>query len=194
MPDEDKNTLVIGNPDGPLRKILRSEAVKQQLDAAIRLFFLEDDFVSAITLAGAAERVLSDMQPRDGLLGVDAFSIRSLCNLYIEDNYSKQAADAFRKPYDLFRHADKSPQETFIINEDYVDFYIFISVMAFQFLFEKLSPSMRVFTSYTFMRKPQWLKPNSEMHKIVTTSKYDLRKVSKSRFYELAICHDSTGN
>ena len=63
-----------------IRKITRLEAVRDQLDSAFKVYFLWDDLVSAITLAGAAERVMSDMQPKDGIFGIDAASIRSIIN------------------------------------------------------------------------------------------------------------------
>jgi hypothetical protein len=95
------------------RKISSLDAVRDQINAAIRAYFLWDDLVSALTLAGAAERVLSDKQPADGILGVDAFSIRSMVNLYIEDEYQSKAAKLFRADYDFFRHADQKPQDDY---------------------------------------------------------------------------------
>ena len=61
------------------------------------MFFLWDELVSAVTLAGAAERVLSDLQPQDGIIGVDAHSIRSMINL--KEEHQKDAAKLFRKDY-----------------------------------------------------------------------------------------------
>ena len=45
-----------------IRNITRLEAVRDQLNTACKAYFLWDDLVSALTLAGAAERVRSDMQ------------------------------------------------------------------------------------------------------------------------------------
>ena len=56
-----------------MRMIARIDAARCQIDRAITAYF-EDDLVSALTLAGAAERVLSDWQRQDGLFGVDAYS------------------------------------------------------------------------------------------------------------------------
>lgn len=72
-----------------------------------------DDLVSAITLAGVAERVMSDMQPQDGIFGVDAASLRSMVNLYIKPEHQKAAGAMFRADYDFFRHADKVKQEEY---------------------------------------------------------------------------------
>jgi hypothetical protein len=74
------------------KTVTRFDAVSSQINSAIRMFFLWDDLVSAVTLAGAAERVLSNLQPQDGIVGVDAYSIRSMVNLYIKDEHRREAA------------------------------------------------------------------------------------------------------
>jgi hypothetical protein len=115
----------------PKRKITRRGAVRDQINSAIRAYFLWDDLVSALTLAGAAERVLSDRQPADGLLGVDAFSLRSMVNLYIREEYQSEAATLFRKDYDFFQHADRKPQDDYEFSEEWVDFLLLVAIGAF---------------------------------------------------------------
>ena len=87
--------------------------MRDELDSAFKAYFLWDDLVSAITLAGAAERVMSDMQPQDGIFGVDAASVRSIINLYIKPEHQKDAAKLWRADYDFFRHADKKKQSDY---------------------------------------------------------------------------------
>src|SRR4030081_1382952 len=108
------------------RKLTRLEAVSDQIDSAIRVFFLWDDLVSALTLAGAAERVMSDLQPQDGIFGVDATSIRSAINLHVLPEYQKRAAALFRKDYDFFRHADRNPQGDYELKEPSAEYLLFI--------------------------------------------------------------------
>src|SRR5271165_120360 len=119
------------------REISRLDAVCNQINSAIRAYFLWDDLVSALTLAGAAERVLSDKQPADGILGVDAFSIRAMVNLYIEDAYQSKAAKLFRADYDFFRHADQKPQDDYEFSERWVDFQLLLSIGSYEFLGQK---------------------------------------------------------
>jgi hypothetical protein len=97
------------------------------------MFFLWDDLVSAVTLAGAAERVLSDLQPQDGIIGIDAHSIRSMINLYIKEGHHKDAAKLFRKDYDFFRHADRDAAQSYELKENSVAWLIFISYVPSSF-------------------------------------------------------------
>ena len=47
-------------------KVSKQDAATHQLDAAIRLF-LEGDYLSTLTLAGAAEEILGSLSPRAGM-------------------------------------------------------------------------------------------------------------------------------
>src|SRR5277367_858560 len=125
------------------RKITRLDAVRDQIDSAIRAYFLWDDLVSALTLAGAAERVMSDLQPQDGIIGVDAWSIRSMVNLHIKTEHQKKAAALFRADYDFFRHADLKPQADYELNETTVDFFLYAAIGAYEFLGRKKTTQMK---------------------------------------------------
>ena len=112
---------------------------------------------SALTLAGAAERVLSDKQREDGLLGVDAFSIRSMINLHISEEYHREAAKYFRRDYDFFRHADRKPQEDDEFSEEWVDFLLFLAIGGFEFLGQKKSDEMWTYINWFAMKYPERL-------------------------------------
>jgi hypothetical protein len=144
------------------KTVSRFDAVREQINSAIRLFFLWDELVSAVTLAGAAERVLSDLQPQDGIFGVDAHSIRSIVNLYIKEGHHKDAAKAFRKDYDFFRHADRNiTQNSYELKESSVAWLIFTSIISFESLKQKKTMEMRGFYYWLMAHNPHWLKPNA---------------------------------
>jgi hypothetical protein len=109
-----------------IRTITRLEAIRDQLDSAYKAYFLWDALVSALTLAGAAERVLSDLQRRDGLFGVDPYSIRSIVDLYIKPEHQKDAAKLYRADYDFFGHADVNKDNTYELKEEVVEFWLFV--------------------------------------------------------------------
>jgi hypothetical protein len=144
------------------KTISRFDAVREQISSAIRLFFVWDELVSAVTLAGAAERVLSDLQPQDGIFGVDAHSIRSMINLNIKEEHHKDAAKAFRKDYDFFRHADRTvTQNNYDLKESSVAWLIFTSIVSFEFLKQKKTMEMRAFYWWFMANNPHWLKPTA---------------------------------
>ena len=166
------------------KTVTRFDAVSEQISSAIRMFFLWDELVSAVTLAGAAERVLSDLQPQDGIIGVDAHSIRSMINLYIKEEHHKDAAKLFRKDYDFFRHADRNiTQNNYELRESSVAWLIFISVVAFEFLGQKKTMEMRAFAWWFMATNPNWLKANAPDLPLIVKLKEQISERSKREYF-----------
>jgi hypothetical protein len=138
-------------------------------------------------LAGAAERVLSDKQPADGILGVDAFSIRSMVNLYIEDEYQSKAAKLFRADYDFFRHADQKPQDDYEFSERWVDFLLLLSIGSYEFLGQKKTEDMIAFTYWFSMKYPHWLKKDHPFTELIKGMCEIAPNISKKDYY--MACH-----
>lgn len=169
------------------KAVTRFDAVSSQINSAIRMFFLWDDLVSAVTLAGAAERVLSDLQPQDGIVGVDAYSIRSMVNLYIKDEHRREAAERFRKDYDFFRHADRNAAESYELKESSVAWLIFMSLLAFEFLGQKKTMEMRAFTWWFMASNPNWVKPNAPDLALIMRLRENISKISKREYFLASI-------
>jgi hypothetical protein len=174
------------------RMVTRFEAVRDQINSAIRVFFLWDDLVSAITLAGAAERVLSDLQPQDGIFGIDAHSIRSMVNLYIKQEHQKEAGALFRRDYDLLRHADRDSTKDHEIKESKVTWLIFLSICAFEFLKQKKTMEMKAFFWWFFATHPQYLKADAPDLATIMKIKLQIAGLSKRQYY-LAFAYGSQG-
>ena len=165
------------------RTVTRFDGVRSQINSAIRMFFLWDDLVSAVTLAGAAERVLSDLQPQDGIIGIDAYSIRSMLNLYIKNEHQKEAAKAFRKDYDFFRHADRNAAESYELKESSVAWLIFISLAAFEFLKQEKTTEIRAFTWWFLASNPHWLKADAPDRSLIMKFSEQLSEMSKRQYF-----------
>lgn len=166
------------------KTVTRFDAVREQISSAIRMFFLWDELVSAVTLAGAAERVLSDLQPQDGIIGVDAHSIRSMINLYVKEEHHKDAAALFRKDYDYFRHADRNiTQDNYELKESSVAWLIWMSVVAFEFLGQEKTMEMRAFAWWFMATNPHWLKANAPDLPLIMEIKDQLAERSKCEYF-----------
>jgi hypothetical protein len=169
-----------------IRKITRLEAVRDQLDTAYKAYFLWDDLVSALTLAGAAERVMSDMQSQDGIFGVDAYSIRSIINLYIKSEYQKDAAKVYRAAYDFFRHADVNKQPDYELKQEVVEFSLFVSLCAFEHLQQKKTQAMRAYSHWFFIRNPNYVKSEAGRYAEIVRNLGTISKdMSKQDYYQL---------
>jgi hypothetical protein len=161
----------------------RFDAIRDQINSAIRMFFLWDDLVSAVTLAGAAERVLSDLQPQDGIIGVDAYSLRSMINLYIKAEHQKDAAKLFRKDYDFFRHADRNAAQSYELKESSVAWLIFISLTSFEFLGQKKTMKMRAFAWWFMATNPRYLKDDAPDRTRIMKLKEQISERSKREYF-----------
>jgi len=166
-----------------IKTVTRFDGVRDQIAAAIRMFFLWDDLVSAVTLAGAAERVLSDLQPQDGIIGIDAHSIRSMINLYIKEEHHKDAAKLFRKDYDFFRHADCDAAQNYELKESSVAWLIFISLCSFEFLGQKKTMEMRAFAWWFMATNPHWVKADAPDLALIMKLKEQILERSKREYF-----------
>jgi hypothetical protein len=144
--------------------------------------------VSAVTLAGAAERVLSDLQPQDGIFGIDAHSIRSMVNLYIKDDHQKEAAALFRHDYDFFRHADRDSKQGCELKDSKVMWLIFLSICAFEFLKQKKTMEMRAFFWWFMAAHPQYLRTDAPDMAAIVKVRELISELSKRQYYLAFVC------
>jgi hypothetical protein len=191
MEDDTLPDLLDSSPgsSGPSLTYNRLSATETQLDTAIRAYFLWDDLPSALTLAGAAERVLSDIQPKDGIFGVDAYSSQALVNLYIIDEHQRKALNLFRHTYDQLRHADR-PRDalhTIEINIAYAEFYILVAILGFRHVRRFTTSTMKAFFIWYVLNHPGHIRTDSELFDEVHSAGYELLNLPKPTFFELAI-------
>lgn len=99
-------------------KLMKLEVAVHQLDVAIRLF-LEGDYLSSLTLAGAAEEILGRLSEKAGL----PVAIKEIANFHRSDidpaipasKQDKTVADILNKARNAAKH---------IINVDDIDFVV----------------------------------------------------------------------
>lgn len=94
-----------------VKSISHMEAAAEQIDAAIELFF-SHRLLASITLAAAAERVLSDLLKSAGKSTSAETLKTTLENVLINEVEPKNIHKWRHQVYDWLRHADKHPQAT----------------------------------------------------------------------------------
>ncbi len=122
-------------PNWPRIKISKLEIAQQQLNAAIRGYFLESDPVPTLTLAGAAYEIVKD------LAGSDHKDIV----LDSPEEIGEGFFEAFRYPYSALKHADRKPDEILEFPTELAELYIYEAVDKYYFLVGKRSLEMFVF-------------------------------------------------
>jgi hypothetical protein len=184
----DINTGPINAENGEVRRYTRLDAAQFQLEMAVRALLQFDDPISALTLAGAAETVLSDLQPIDGIFGVDAWSIRAICNTHINTAHRKEAADLLRSAYNQLKHANKLPAHIHEIQETSVHIWLLLSIRAFTSLGGTASPILNAFKLWAMAARPEWISENdSPLIRSFAESSEWLRRAPKADAYRMIL-------
>jgi hypothetical protein len=89
-------------------KVTKLEVARDQLDAAIELFFLSDNTIAVHTLTAAAYNVLRDIARRDGS---DFPFIKTGFIETLKDSERSKVVAFLNAPENFFKHADRDPDE-----------------------------------------------------------------------------------
>jgi hypothetical protein len=87
-------------------KVTKLEVARDQLDAAIELFFLSDNAVAVHTLTAAAYNVLRDLARREGS---DFPFIKTGFIATLKDSDKNKVVAFLNGPENFFKHADRDP-------------------------------------------------------------------------------------
>lgn len=89
-------------------KVTKLEVARDQLDAAIELFFLSDNAIAVHTLTAAAYNVLRDIAKHDGS---DFPFIKTEFIATLKDSERSKIVAFLNAPENFFKHADRDPDE-----------------------------------------------------------------------------------
>jgi len=127
------------------------------------------------------------MQPQDGILGVDAYSIRAAINLYIKPGHQKETAKLFRKAYDFFRHADTDTRESYELKDIEVDSFLMLAVFSCENLGIKQTQFMEIFMWWLCIKYPNWLKKDDAAFiKMIEKLRVSVSVLSKKEYFLLS--------
>lgn len=141
------------------RIVSRMEAVEEQLDVAIDLFF-DGRFLASITLAAAAERVLSDLL-KDAGQPASADVLRTgleqgLLKAFPLKNFNRWRHEV----YDWLRHADRQPQATQEVTPCEALILIMCGILLFLRMKGHSTASMQRFRQYCLANVPTDTQPD----------------------------------
>lgn len=173
-----------------MAKIGKLDAAKRQLDAAIRMFFKNEDMLAIHTVSRAAFRVLFDLT-KEG----DAKKA-------LETHIKKVGPQRFNEETNFLKHADQDPAAE--IDENFQDFTeagIGMAIGLYKHHNSKLSPEMASFLVWSVFMRPGFYDLGDESNKFIEewrkASKTDPDKITAqeaSRLFGDAILHWSRLN
>jgi hypothetical protein len=129
------------------KMVSRMEAVEEQIDAAIELFFA-GRLLASITLAAAAEHVLSDLLKHAGLQ-TSADILRTDLEQVLMNKVQGISLHKWRhNVYDWLRHADKYPYATQDVSPYEAIMWIMCGVASFLKMKGQSTAAMQEFEKY----------------------------------------------
>lgn len=173
-----------------MAKIGKLDAAKRQLDAAIRMFFKNEDMLAIHTVSRSAFRLLFDLTK-------EGEAKRAL-----EAHIKKVGPQRFNAETNFLKHADQDPAGD--IEENFHEFTeagIGMSVGLYKHHDSKLSPEMASFLVWSAFMRPGFYDLNDESNKFIkewkSASETDPSKITgqdASRRFGDAILHWSNLN
>lgn len=146
-----------------MAKIGKLEAAKRQLDAAIRMFFRNEDMLAIHTVSRAAFRVLYDITEETN------------AKKALDTHIKKVGPKRFHEETNFLKHADEDPAAE--IDENFQDFTeagIGMAIGLYKSHDSTLSPEMASFLAWSALMRPGFYDLSDEANKMVD----DWRKAS----------------
>lgn len=139
------------------------DAAKRQLDAAIRMFFRNEDMLAIHTVSRAAFRVLFDITKENDVKKA------------LETHIMKVGPQRFNEETNFLKHADQDPATEIDDNfQDFTEAGIGMAIGLYKGHDSKLSPEMASFLVWSMLMRPGFYDLSDESNKLVE----DWRKAS----------------
>jgi hypothetical protein len=165
-------------------QVSKLDAAVKQLRTAIRLWFAEDDPVSAHTLAYAAYTVIEDVcksktPARDGLL----FDPQ-----YLQEGDRELFIKVYRHSGNFFKHADRDPNAVITFSPELTRIFFNYSLYGLWLAGEQVAAEeIAIFRAWTAFTQPQF---RTESERRIFSDAFlaqftpDVRSMKKQEFFE----------
>ena len=133
------------------REMIGMDAACRQLDAAILLWFQEEDAVPIHTLACSAFQMIQDINRHRG--GPELL----FDNLAIRDEFANFAKKYLYNQYNFFKQVDKDPEGNFEFNPSATEYLMVFSILGLNALGIKDNTLRSAFTAFFSLHNPDLL-------------------------------------
>lgn len=135
----------------PKMTVSKLDAASAQVDTSIKLWFSDQDPISAHTLACSAYQIVHDINRQVG------WEDLLYDSLVVKDEYRRMWVNTIKGPYNFFKHADKDMSETIQFDPDATEIFIMFTCKGLSLLKVKPSDDRTIFLTYTTLTKPDRL-------------------------------------
>ena len=143
------------NPEVEHLQLSRQEICQTEIKAAVRLFILDKDPISAHLLASAAIEIMTALS--DEKSGVGLNDVRALIkSSALSTDLSKEVFEGLLHPYNFLKHgsSDSNVKNDFSI--EFIVMTIYIAIHSYKLLFAELPTEMKVFYGMVQSWRIQW--------------------------------------
>lgn len=144
------------------------DAARRQTDAAIRLFFANEDPFAIHTIAAAAQRILRDIAEKRGNSQWHE-AVKQLIRPGMENRFWA----ATNKAANFLKHADSDADEILEVGEEVNDLTILSCCVYYTSLGFESTPEMRGFFSWHMVMYPELLLDSDPRKKVVSGHDFD---------------------
>jgi hypothetical protein len=172
---------------GILLHVSKLDAAHRQLQTAIRMWFYEDDYVSAHTLAYAAYEIIHTVSrlknPNRGDLLLDSSQVKP--------EKRKEFNQVFREAANFFKHADRDPDATIEFSPGLTELFIYFAIKGLGLCGVTLAHELTIFMFWLHVRAPEAMLPESTQEALIESGLINnlvqLRAMRQHEFFEACL-------
>lgn len=171
------------NPTGDFVTLDRREICRLEINAAIRLFLIDEDPIAAHLLASAASEIIEVLS--EGQEGIGLNSLRAaLKKAGVISDEQEELFQTLLHPYNFLKHSssDKTARNKFDVEVTVLTLYT--AIHGYKALFSDFSPEMRVFYGMVMSWRSHWWEGDPDFD-FETASKLKLAGLTRQEFCEV---------
>lgn len=134
-----------------MEQLTKLNAAKREINAAIRMFFIEEDPIAIHAVVAGGLQIISDLAVKKG----KSLGIESFLNSIIEERRD-EFRQLMRQPQNFLKHADRKDDETATLeyNVESVEIFLVLASQAFRDFTGKHTPETRIFSTWFLIHNP----------------------------------------
>jgi hypothetical protein len=161
-------------------KISKLEAVRRQVETAIRIYFVNGDPVSAHTLAAASFQILVHLDKK----GPQTGTFWDFIETQVEPKYVGEVKKLFTEAENFFKHADRDSDKTLDFLLGMPEWFLWECVIKYQELAGEEPLLMQIYRTWFMIHHSDMLKPEIRARVNFLGLSTDFPEDDRARFFE----------
>lgn len=161
-------------------KISKLDAVRRQLETAIRLYFSNGDPVSIHTLAAAAYNITRDINKK---MGSSPLLIKELFLKCVREGHEEEVRKKLNEAENFFKHAERDHQAVIDFNPELSEMFVLEACSAYYKLRGEFPPLFKLFQSWFIANHQDLFSFPDEQARVVTMVGEDVIQLGREGYF-----------